>query len=48
MKKDCELADAIPEGYEIYEHPANAQVFFEKENSYSSLQTLRNISLKGN
>ena len=31
MKKDGELADAIPEGYEIYEHPANAQVFLRKK-----------------
>ena len=31
MKKDGELVDAIPKGYEIYEHPANAQVFLRKK-----------------
>ena len=31
MKKDGELVDAMPEGYEIYEHPANAQVFLRKK-----------------
>lgn len=31
MKKDGELADTIPKGYEIYEHPANAQVFLRKK-----------------
>ena len=31
MKKDGELVDAMPVGYEIYEHPANAQVFFAQK-----------------
>jgi len=31
MKTEGELPDAIPEGYEIYEQPANAQVFLRKK-----------------
>lgn len=31
MKTEGELADEIPEGYEIYEQPANAQVFLRKK-----------------
>ena len=31
MKRDGELVDEIPEGYEIYEHPANGQVFLRKK-----------------
>lgn len=31
LKQKGELADEIPEGYEIYEHPANGRVFLRKE-----------------
>ena len=31
MKTREKLAEEIPEGYEIYEHPGNAQVFLRKE-----------------
>ncbi len=31
MKTDGELVDEIPDGYEIYEHPSNAQVFLRKK-----------------
>lgn len=31
MKAEGELPDTIPEGYEIYEQPGNAQVFLRKE-----------------
>ena len=31
MKTRGKLPEEIPEGYEIYEHPANAQVFLRKE-----------------
>jgi len=31
MKRDGKLVDEIPEGYEIYEHPANGRVFLRKE-----------------
>ena len=31
LKKDGELVDEIPEGFEIYEHPSNAQVFLRKK-----------------
>ncbi len=31
MKKREKLAEEIPEGYEIYENPANAQVFLRKQ-----------------
>ncbi len=31
MKKEGHLVNKIPEGYEIYEHPANAQVFLRKK-----------------
>jgi hypothetical protein len=30
-KMDGELADEIPKGFEIYEHPGNAQVFLRKK-----------------
>ena len=30
MKTDGQLVDEIPDGYEIYEHPSNAQVFLRK------------------
>ena len=30
-KKDGKLVDDIPDGYEIYEHPSNAQVFLRKK-----------------
>jgi len=31
MKDKGILAEKIPEGFEIYEHPANAQVFLRKK-----------------
>ena len=31
MKKEGKLIKKIPDGYEIYEHPTNAQVFLRKE-----------------
>jgi len=31
MKKEGKLVKKIPDGYEIYEHPTNAQVFLRKE-----------------
>jgi hypothetical protein len=31
LKTKGEVADEIPEGFEIYEHPANAQVFLRKK-----------------
>lgn len=31
LKTQGQLAEEIPEGYEIYEHPANAQVFLRKK-----------------
>jgi hypothetical protein len=31
MKKDGKLVNQIPDEYEIYEHPANAQVFLRKK-----------------
>ena len=33
MKIRDQLAEEIPEGFEIYEHPANAQVFFSQKDS---------------
>lgn len=31
MKKEGKLVKKIPDGYEIYEHPTNAQVFLRKK-----------------
>lgn len=31
LKQKGELSDEIPEGFEIYEHPANGRVFLRKE-----------------
>ena len=31
LKNEDQLIDATPDGYEIYEHPANAQVFLRKK-----------------
>ena len=31
LKTQGQPAEEIPEGYEIYEYPANGQVFFEKQ-----------------
>ena len=31
MKSQGDLVDEIPDGFEIYEHPANAQVFLRKK-----------------
>ena len=31
MKTNGQLVDEIPDGYEIYEHPSNAQVFLRKK-----------------
>jgi len=33
MKDEGNLMEKIPEGYEIYEHPSNAQVFLRKKQS---------------
>ena len=33
MKDKGNLMENIPEGYEIYEHPSNAQVFLRKKQS---------------
>ena len=33
MKDKGNLMEKIPEGYEIYEHPSNAQVFLRKKQS---------------